>query len=75
MVVFGAALSHARDPVDVVANGSNTTSTKVVNIKSFGAIGDVAAMETKAVQDSIDACHDAGEGLFAYWPSLSKSQA
>ena len=63
MVVFGAVLSHAHDPKGVVADGNDTTFTKVINIKSFGAIGDGVAMETKAIQDSIDACHDAGGGI------------
>jgi len=63
MVVFAAELSHARDPTVVADGGNDTRFTKVVNIKSFGAIGDGVAMETKAIQDSIDACHDAGGGI------------
>ena len=62
MVAFGAVSSHARDPLGVVADGNDTTFTKVMNIKSFGAIGDGVAMETKAMQDAIDSCHDAGGG-------------
>lgn len=42
---------------------TTTTSAKVVNIKSFGAIGDGSALETKAIQDSIDACHNVGGGI------------
>lgn len=63
MVLFGTTLSHANDPDSVVADGSDTASTKVFNIESFGAVGDGVAMETKAIQDSIDACHDAGGGV------------
>lgn len=63
MVVFGTALSHASDPEGVVTDGNGTTSTEVINIRSFGAIGDGVAMETKAIQASIDACHDAGGGI------------
>ena len=63
MLVCGAALSHARDRDGVVANGNDTTSIKVINIKNLGAIGDGVAMETKAIQDSIDACHAAGGGV------------
>jgi polygalacturonase len=63
VVVFGAVFSHARDPNGVVADGNETASPNVINVKSFGAIGDGVAMETKAIQDSIDACHDAGGGI------------
>lgn len=63
MVVFGAVFSHASDPKGVVADDSDTTFTKVKSIKSFGAIGDGVAMETKAIQHSIDACHEAGGGI------------
>lgn len=39
------------------------SSTEVSNIKMFGAIGDGETIETKAIQDSIDACHRAGGGI------------
>lgn len=63
MALFGTTLSHAKEPESVVTAGNATTSTRVFNIKSFGAIGDGVAMETKAIQDTIDACHDAGGGV------------
>ena len=47
----------------VVADGSDTTSNKVFSIKSFGAIGDGVAMDTEAVQKTMDACSEAGGGV------------
>ncbi len=60
--LLGGVLSDACAAQDAVAGGNDTSDTKVINIKSFGAIGDGVAMETQAIQDSIDACHDAGGG-------------
>ena len=63
MALFVTTFSHAGDPAGVVADDNTSTSAKVFNIKSFGAVGDGVVMETKAIQDSIDACHDAGGGV------------
>ncbi|QDV41148.1 Exo-poly-alpha-D-galacturonosidase precursor [Stieleria neptunia] len=63
VVLLGVVLTHLRDPQDAVADSDKTSVTKVFNIKNFGAIGDGVAMDTQAVQDSIDACHDAGGGI------------
>ncbi len=63
VVLSGTTLSHADDPNIVVANHNVTTSDKIFNINSFGAVGDGVAMDTKAIQDTIDACHDAGGGV------------
>lgn len=40
-----------------------TTVTKVMDVTSFGAIGDGVAIETKAFQASIDGCHESGGGI------------
>ncbi|QDV25810.1 glycoside hydrolase family 28 protein [Aureliella helgolandensis] len=63
MALFVTTFSHAGDPADAVVDDNASTSAKVFNIKSFGAVGDGVAMETQAIQDSIDACHDAGGGV------------
>lgn len=63
MVLFVTSLSHASDGEGVVADSNASASAKIFNIRSFGAVGDGVAMETKAIQDTIDACHDAGGGV------------
>ncbi len=45
------------------ADSVEPLSDKVINIKNFGAVGDGVAMETKAIQDAIDACHAGGGGV------------
>ncbi len=42
---------------------AETNKPRVFNIKTYGAIGDGVAMNTEAVQKTIDACHAAGGGV------------
>lgn len=54
---------HGYDREELVASGQQAAQAGVFNIKHFGAIGDGMVMETKAIQKTIDACHDAGGGV------------
>ena len=42
--------------------GAEIAKPKIFNIKTYGAIGDGVALNTEAVQKTIDACYAAGGG-------------
>lgn len=63
IVVFGTTHLFGGDNQALVAAGNRAAQVKVFNIRSYGAIGDGVAMETEAIQKTIDACHAAGGGI------------
>ena len=62
-LVFGTTQLFGRDNHALVAAGNQAALAKVFNIKSYGAIGNGVAMETEAIQKTIDACQAAGGGI------------
>ena len=63
ILVFGITHLFGRDNQALVAAGKKASLAEVFNVKSYGAIGDGVAMETEAIQKTINACHAAGGGI------------
>lgn len=51
---------------------ASPTDSNIFNVRSFGAVGDSIAMDTKAIQAAIDACTETGGGTV--WVPAGKYQ-
>ena len=63
--IAGASLlteqAHAAQP-GIAKNAGDDLGARIYNVRSFGAKGDGATLDTAAVQAAVDACHNDGGG-------------
>ena len=63
LVAFGTTRLYGSDNQALVAAANQAAQTKVFNVEDYGAVGDGVAMDTQAIQKTIDACHAEGGGV------------
>ena len=72
IAVLGTAHLTGNNNQALGAPGS-TAQAKVFNIRSYGAIGDGVAMDTEAIQRTIDACLTEGGSIVRVPAETSRS--
>lgn len=63
LVCLRATTLTGQDNQALVVAAQEASQSRVYNVLDHGAVGDGAAMETVAIQRTIDACHDTGGGI------------
>ena len=61
--VYPYFYKHSGRGLDVLEDKTAARKAKIFNVKTFGAVGDGVAMDTKALQAAIDACSDNKGGI------------
>jgi len=70
-VLTGCGSNSHSQTSEASSSGANS---KVFNVRDFGAVGDGATLDTKAIQQALDACGKAGGGAVLLPPGKYLSQ-